>query len=126
MAATSKKTKPEPVKEKVKSACEQSGMNCKTLRIEETDYYTLYTKKFEQRKPYKPDDPKMIKSFIPGTVLKIMVSKGDKLKQGDPILILEAMKMRNLVTAQVSGKIRKINVNEGDTIPKNFLIAELQ
>jgi biotin carboxyl carrier protein len=126
MAATAKNKKPAPVKEEIKSACEEKGMNCKTLQIEETIYNTLYTKKFESRKPYKPADPKMITAFIPGTILKILVSRGDKLKAGDPVLILEAMKMRNIVTAQVTGKIKKINVKEGDTIPKNFVIAEFQ
>jgi biotin carboxyl carrier protein len=126
MTPTAKNIKPAPVKEEIKSACEEKGLNCKTLQIEETVYNTLYTKKFETRKPYKPADPKMIISFIPGTILKILVSKGDKLKAGDPILILEAMKMRNIVTAPMSGKLKKINVKEGDTIPKSFIIAEFQ
>ena len=98
----------------------------KTLEIEETAYNTLFTKKFENRKKYKPVDPKLILSYIPGTILKIFVSEGKKLEAGEPILILEAMKMRNIVTIPVSGKLKKIYVKEGETIPKNFLIAEIE
>ena len=114
------------MKKEIKSACESMGLNCKTLQIEETKYSTLYTKKFENRKPYKPADPKMILSYIPGTILEIFVKEGKKMEAGEPILILEAMKMRNIVTIPVSGKLKKIYVKEGETIPKNFLIAEVE
>ncbi len=103
-----------------------SGSEFKSLEIEETVYKTLYTKKFENRKAYKPADPKMIMSYIPGTILQIFVKEGKQLQAGEPILILEAMKMRNIVTIPVSGKLKKIFVKEGETIPKNFLIAEIE
>lgn len=114
------------LKKDIISPCESIGVECKTLCIEETVYNTLYTKKFENRKVYKPADPKMILSYIPGTILKIFVKEGSQLKSGEPILILEAMKMRNIVTIPVSGKLKKIYVKEGETIPKNFLIAEVE
>jgi biotin carboxyl carrier protein len=124
--AINMKKKPSPPKEEVKSVCETMGLDCKTLQIEETVYNTLLTKKFQNRKVYKPVDPKMILSYIPGTILEIFVKEGKKLEAGDPILILEAMKMRNIVTIPVSGKLKKIYVKEGETIPKNFLIAEVE
>jgi biotin carboxyl carrier protein len=110
----------------VKNVLDSLGPDFKTLEIEETNYFTTFTKKFENRKSYKPADPKKILSYIPGTILKIYVSEGKKLEAGQPILILEAMKMRNIVTIPVSGKLKKIFVKEGDTIPKNFLIAEIE
>jgi biotin carboxyl carrier protein len=125
MANTAKK-KPSPPKKEIKSACETMDLTCKKLQIGETVYNTTFTKKFENRKPYKPADPKMILSYIPGTILKIFVKEGKLLEAGEPILILEAMKMRNIVTIPVSGKLKKIFVKEGETIPKNFLIAEVE
>jgi len=124
--AKSLKKKPSPPKKEIKSACETLGLDCRTLLIEETRYTTLFTKKFENRKPYKPADPNMILSYIPGTILEILVKEGKKLEVGEPILILEAMKMRNIVTMPVSGKLKAIYVKEGETIPKNFLIAEVE
>ena len=117
----SRKQKPE-----IKSPCDSIGLDCKPLQIEGTVYSTLYTKKFENRKIYKPDDPKKIVSFIPGTILKIFTSENKELDAGESILILEAMKMRNKVTMPFPGKIKKIHVKEGDTIPKNFLIADIE
>lgn len=125
MPNTKSTKKPSPAKKKIKSPCETGSIDCKTLQIGETTYNTLYTKKFENRKVYKPLDPKKILAYIPGTILKILVKEGKKLEAGEPVLILEAMKMRNIVTMPVSGKLKKIYVKEGDTIPKNFLIAEM-
>ena len=53
---------------------------------------------------------------MPGKILKIMVSVGDKVSEGDPILILEAMKMENEVFAGSDGKIEKISVNVNDMV----------
>jgi biotin carboxyl carrier protein len=118
--------KKSPPKIEIKNACESLGLDCRTLKIGETNYFTLFTKKFENRKAYKPADPKKIHSYIPGTILKILVKEGKQMKIGEPILILEAMKMRNIVTIPVSGKLKTIYVKEGETIPKDFLIAEVE
>lgn len=120
------KKKPSPPKKEIKSVFESKGLDCKPFQIGETIYNTLLTKKYLNRKPYKTADPKMILSYIPGTILKIFVKEGKKLEAGEPIMILEAMKMRNIVTIPVSGKLKKIYVKEGETIPKNFLIAEVE
>jgi biotin carboxyl carrier protein len=125
MANTAKK-KPSAPKKEIISASEALGPDCKELQIGETIYQTLLTKKYINRVSYKPANPKMILSYIPGTILEIFVKEGKRLEAGDPILILEAMKMRNIVTIPVSGKLKKIYVKEGETIPKNFLIAEVE
>ncbi len=59
---------------------------------------------------------------IPGTVLNIMVSVGDKVTKGQPLLVLEAMKMENEIMATTDGTVKEINVtkdasvNAGDTL----------
>jgi len=63
-----------------------------TLKIGETDYKTLLTSKFSNRKPYVPYDHKKIFSYIPGTVVKILAVKGETLDPGDAIAIIDAMK----------------------------------
>jgi biotin carboxyl carrier protein len=68
----------------------------------------------------------MIEAYIPGTIHSVYVEKGQQVKEGDPLVILEAMKMRNVVTVPADGFIRKVNVRPGDVIPKGFLIAELE
>ena len=53
---------------------------------------------------------------MPGKVLQLKVSEGDSVKDGDTLLILEAMKMENEIIANVSGNIKKINVSANDMV----------
>lgn len=110
------------------SPCESknSNINCKPLVVNHTEYMTLYTKKFENRKAWKKPDPNHIVSFIPGTIKKIYVSDGQTVKKDDPILILEAMKMENTFFAPFDAKIVALHVKENQTLPKGFLMVELK
>src|SRR4051812_44125525 len=54
-----------------------------------------------------------IKAPMPGLVLSIMVSPGQQIKTGDAILILEAMKMENVLKAHADGRVKKITVKKG-------------
>ncbi|MCX7987495.1 MAG: acetyl-CoA carboxylase biotin carboxyl carrier protein subunit [Bacteroidales bacterium] len=96
------------------------------IRLWDADYPTMLTKKFLNRKPYVPQNEKIILSFMPGTVQKIMVTEGQSVKRGDALLILESMKMMNRVRAQSDGVIKKINIKEGESIPKNHPMIELE
>ena len=93
-----------------------------TLMIEDVKYKTRLTKKFLNRKPYVPIDPKKVVSFIPGTIRKIYAVKGKKVKAGDKLIDLEAMKMLNTMYAQDNNTIAEIYVKEGDLVSKNHLI----
>ena len=53
---------------------------------------------------------------IPGQILKIMVSEGDQVTAGKPVLVMEAMKMENVVNAPVDGTVGSILVNTGDAV----------
>ena len=74
---------------------EQNDFN--TLNIDDTHYKTKITKKFLSRKPYKPREKHIIRAFIPGTIREIYISEGETVNEGDKLLVLEAMKMRNTV-----------------------------
>lgn len=98
----------------------------KTLNIDSSLYKTRLSPKFTSRKPYQPVDKKSILSFIPGTVLDIQVKVGQKVKIGDDLMILDAMKMQNKLKSNTDGVIKKIMVNKGDKVSKGTLLMKLR
>lgn len=91
--------------------------------VEGTKYRTLTTRKNEMRTKWEAPKLKELKSFIPGTIIKVAVKEGDKVEPGDLLMVFEAMKMQNRVLCPFPGVIEKINVKEGERIPKGFVIA---
>ncbi len=63
---------------------------------------------------------------IPGNVYKILVKQGDKVEAGQPVAVLEAMKMETNVLAPLAGTVAKIHVKEGQRVVAGELIAELE
>lgn len=107
-----------------KDKMEENKTRYKSLIVDGTKYKTLYNKKFENVPKWEKVNPKKITSFIPGQVLKILVSKGKKVKEGDNLLIYEAMKMQSQVKAPMDGTIKAIHVKEGEKINKGYLMLE--
>lgn len=68
----------------------------------------------EQVKPQ--DDDIVVEAPMQGVVISVEVNVGDRVKAGDTLLILEAMKMENPIVAPVDGVIKSINIKAGDTI----------
>jgi len=93
-----------------------------TLVIEDVKYKTRLTKKFLNRKQYEPVDPKKVLAFIPGTIKKIYFKKGKKVKAGEKLVDLEAMKMLNTIFAHENGTIAEIYIKEGDLVSKNHVL----
>ncbi|MGQ8336056.1 biotin/lipoyl-containing protein [Sunxiuqinia sp. A32] len=89
-------------------------------------YETEYTNKYRNRVNWEEPNFNHIYSFIPGTIIDVFIKTGEKVKKGDTLLILEAMKMHNNVEMPFDGKIVKINVKAGDKIPKKFLMIEIK
>jgi len=98
---------------------------CKTLIIDGDKYRTRYNTKFEKRKTWKNPNPKKITSSIPGTIVKVYTKVGEEVKKGDPILLLEAMKMKNKILFPIDGKVKSIKVKEGERVPKDHLMLEM-
>lgn len=67
-----------------------------------------------------------IKAPMPGLVLSINVKEGDRVNKGDGLLILEAMKMENLIKAHSDGKIKKIHIAKGAKVEKNQPMIEME
>jgi biotin carboxyl carrier protein len=55
-------------------------------------------------------------SPMPGTILRLLVNIGDEVKENQPLMILEAMKMENEVVANHAGKVAGIHVNQGQVV----------
>lgn len=96
------------------------------LNINNNIYKTRISRKFQSRKPYAPADPKKILSFIPGTVLDIAVNEGQKVRKGENLLILEAMKMQNNLKCPLDGIVKALAVKKGDKVAKGTLLIELE
>lgn len=64
-----------------------------------------------------------LKAPMPGLVLKVLVSEGDEVNKGDNILVLEAMKMENIIKAPADVKIKYIKVKPSDKVEKNQVMV---
>ena len=62
---------------------------------------------------------------MPGLVLDIMIENGQEIEKGTPILILEAMKMENVLKAAASGFIESIEVEKGNAVEKGQLLVKI-
>ena len=99
--------------------------NLSTLNINTSIYHTHLSKKYLNRKPYTPEKPGIIVSFIPGTIVDILVKEGQKVSLGEGIIVLEAMKMKNLFKSPVNGTVKSISVSVGEKVPKGKLLLEI-
>ena len=63
-----------------------------------------------------------LKAPMPGLVLDIRVAEGTEIKKGDPLLVLEAMKMENIIKSPTDGVVKKINVKKGIAVEKNQVL----
>src|SRR5690625_4756562 len=62
---------------------------------------------------------------MPGLILEVMVHQGQEVEQGDPLLVLEAMKMENTIVAPRQGIVKDLLVEAGQTADKGQLLLEL-
>jgi biotin carboxyl carrier protein len=69
---------------------------------------------------------KKIKSPLPGNVLKINVSVGDTIKDGDVLMVMESMKMENNILAEASGTITNVNVPVGKAVLQDEVLFEYE
>jgi biotin carboxyl carrier protein len=97
-----------------------------------SDYECRVLNKFQElidsyRSTYldKEKSEKILKSPMPGLITKILVKPGMKIKIGDKLLILEAMKMENEIRSDVEGTIEAILVNEGEAVEKGAELLKI-
>ncbi|MFA6262041.1 MAG: acetyl-CoA carboxylase biotin carboxyl carrier protein subunit [Bacteroidia bacterium] len=66
-----------------------------------------------------------IKAPMPGMVLRIMVAAGDSVKKGDPLLVLEAMKMENIIKSHADAVVQKVCIEEKTAVEKGQVLINL-
>ena len=85
------------------------------IRIEEMGYSLNGGKKLNA-----------IHAPMPGIIVDIEVKQGDKVKEGDSLLILEAMKMENSIKCPKDGIVKSVHTQKGDAVEKGKLLVELE
>ncbi|MFA3781879.1 acetyl-CoA carboxylase biotin carboxyl carrier protein subunit [Melioribacteraceae bacterium 4301-Me] len=68
----------------------------------------------------------IIKAPMPGLILKVNKHKGDEVKIGEPLFLLEAMKMENEIRSPVSGVVKELKVKEGQSVSKDEIIMTFE
>jgi len=67
-----------------------------------------------------------IRALMPGRITSILVKEEEEVKEGAPLLILEAMKMQNEITSPNKGKVRTIFVREGESVKKGSVLVLIE
>ncbi len=67
-----------------------------------------------------------VKAPMPGRIVKALVAEGDEVEAGQPVIIVEAMKMENEVLSVGAGTIRSILVSAGDTVDAGAVLIEIE
>ena len=94
----------------------------------ETKAY-VYTEReagYAQLMPVKkaPDTGKHVLCPMPGLVISIAVKEGQEVKAGETVAVVEAMKMENVLRAEIDGTVKKINAKPGDSLAVDAVIVE--
>jgi biotin carboxyl carrier protein len=67
-----------------------------------------------------------IEAPMPGKIIDILVEEGSEVKEGEPIIILEAMKMQNEITSHISGIVKSVLVKKGESVMKDDVLIEIR
>lgn len=78
------------------------------------------------RRKADPQEPGHLGASMPGKVLKVLVSVGDKVRKGEHLLVSEAMKMETTIQAPIDGKVTAVYVKAGDAIETGDLLLEME
>jgi biotin carboxyl carrier protein len=62
---------------------------------------------------------------MPGQVLRILVQKGQKVKTGDPLVVLEAMKMEQTIRTTINGRVQSVLVKAGQAVAPGQMLVEI-
>jgi biotin carboxyl carrier protein len=67
-----------------------------------------------------------VKAPMPGKVLEILVKEGDTVNKGDSLIVLEAMKMENIIKATGTAVVKKVHATKGSAVEKNQVLIEME
>ena len=100
-------------------------VNGKTFDLQIADKYDRLVEKMGL-KSQASRQIKDVKAPMPGMVLNVAVAVGQNVQQGDGLIILEAMKMENVIKAQGEGVVKEIHVQNGTAVDKGQLLVEME
>jgi len=96
------------------------------LNIDGTEYETRLTPTFARRQRYVAGNARHVLARIPGVIQKVNVVPGEKVRRGQALVVLEAMKMQNDVASPRAGVVKRAHVTEGEMVVKGQLLVELE
>lgn len=76
--------------------------------------------------PAAPAGTTVMKSPLPGSIVKVLVHAGQEVKKGDTVLTMESMKMENIIAAEVSGKVKAVLVQPGQNVMQDAPLVEIE
>ncbi len=94
------------------------------IEVDKSDSKNIVNSKKKKRARGKKSGT--ISSSIPGKVVSISIDSGDTVKEGDVVMIIEAMKMQNEIHAPISGVVLSVNCSTGDNIEANSPLILIQ
>lgn len=98
-------------------------VNGNLYRVAIADQYDLLLKQLGMDMG-QANKVKDIKAPMPGLVLNVVAEIGQEVNKGDNLLVLEAMKMENIIKSPASGTIKNILINKGDKVEKNEILIQ--
>jgi pyruvate carboxylase len=104
----------------------ENNQEYKKIYVNGEYYKTKVGRKYEDTQKWEGVDLRKVTAFIPGTVREIFVKRGQQVKEGDNLLILEAMKMKNKLKAPISGTIREVYCRTNQNVAKNVVLIEFE
>jgi biotin carboxyl carrier protein len=97
-----------------------------SFELDDFHYDTFLTHTFKNRVAYQAANPKKITAFIPGKIKKVHVRRNSRVKEGDILVVLEAMKMNNNIFSPVKATIKEVYVTQGLSVAKGALLVEFK
>jgi pyruvate carboxylase len=79
-----------------------------------------------QRERANPDDRAAVPAPMPGAVVELRTAVGDRIKAGDPVVVLSAMKMETVVAAPHAGTVKRLAVAVGDAVDAGDLLLTIE
>lgn len=77
------------------------------------------------KKAQKGSNPLQVVAPMPGKIIKMFVNPGKAVKQGEVVVVMEAMKMEYSLKAEITGNVRAVNCKEGDQVTLGKLLVQL-
>lgn len=72
------------------------------------------------------DEARVCRSPVSGIVVRLIAQPGQQLQVGDPLMVLEAMKMETNITAPIAGRIAALRVAQGDNVQSGQIVVEFE